>query len=490
MLQRTFIRAAFVLTLVASALMFAAPASAATITVNTLADQYGTGAECSLREAIQAVYTNSAFGGCQQGAAGDTIALGAGTHQLTRTGDVEDLNATGDLDLRVDMTIQGQGPQTIIQGMGDRVIDVQLAGPSFIRDLTITGGTGFPGGGVFSDARIDITLQRVIITGNDSGAANGGGLAFTGGDSDDFSRILIEDSIISDNDAVIGGGINNLDYNILDIHRSLIFDNQATNVGDGIANFSTLLVRDSTIAANGFGTVGDQGGGIFTQKDTVLENVTFAMNEGGASPGSGGHIYANGGSLVVRNVLMGSSPISGECANFGSAGYTAEGTNLVESPGACTSFAASSMLDLGTLGDNGGPTETVSIGAGSDARGAANDALCGNTDQRGVPRPDPGCDVGAYQYVTCQGAPVNVVGTDGGDTLTGDAGQESMLGLGGDDTLRGAGGNDRLCGGNGKDDLLGGSGRDRLNGEAGDDDCNGGPGRDRATNCETKRSIP
>ncbi len=492
MLPRAPARVAFVLALVASALMFAVPASAATLSVNTLADQYGTGAECSLREAIHGIYSNSAFGGCPQGAAGDTIVLGEGTHLLSLSGASEDLNATGDLDLRVDMTIQGQGPQTIIQGMGDRVFDVHQAGPSFFRDLTITGGSGTSGGGIYSDAEIDLTLQRVSVTGNNSGAFGGGGLAFSGGTMyQQYHRILIEDSVISGNDATGGGGIFSTGYTDIDIHRSLVFDNQSTTVGDGIVNYARLLVRDSTIAGNGFGTVGDLGGGLYTQDDSTLENVTFALNEGGASPGTGGHIYADGGPLVVRNVLMDSSPISGECGNFGAlSGFTAEGTNQVESPGACPSFSGSSMLDLGALGDNGGPTETVSIGAGSDARGAANDALCGNTDQRGVPRPDPGCDVGAYQFVTCQGTRVDVVGTNGVDTLTGGAGQDSMLALGGNDTVRGGGGNDRLCGGNGQDELLGGAGRDRLNGEAGNDECNGGPGRDRAANCETKRSIP
>ncbi|MBL8171656.1 MAG: CSLREA domain-containing protein, partial [Acidobacteria bacterium] len=54
----------------------AASAAAAfnTITVNTVADQNGTGADCSLREAIIAANTNAAFGGCPAGASGlDTI---------------------------------------------------------------------------------------------------------------------------------------------------------------------------------------------------------------------------------------------------------------------------------------------------------------------------------------------------------------------------------------------------------------------------------
>ena len=477
-------------------LVAAPPAAAATIIVNTTDDQYGTGAACALREAIQSINSNSAFGGCPLGAAGDTVVLAAETYLLSLTGDLEDANATGDLDLNADITIRGQGPETIIQGVGDRVIDVNLAGRVFIRDLTITGGSGFPGGGVFAEDKVILTLQRVVVTDNDSGAGSGGGLAFFGSAASGSSDILVEDSIIAGNSATVaGGGILNGEYPNdnyieLDIHRTLIVDNTSATFGDGIANYSHLLVRDSTIANNGFGAVGDTGGGLWTQNESTLENVTFASNEGGASSGTGGHIYAQDGELIVRNVLMDASPISGPCANFGAASYTAEGTNLVESPGACPSFTASSGLALGVLAPNGGPTETVSIAPGSSARGAAVGSLCGDTDQRGVPRPDDSCDVGAYQHAECRGVVVSVVGTTGRDVLTGTSGAEGFLLLGGNDAANAGGGNDAVCGGGGADVVRGQAGRDALDGQGGNDRCNGGTGRDRGFACERERSIP
>jgi len=61
-----------------------------------------------------------------------------------------------------------------------------------------------------------------------------------------------------------------------------------------------------------------------------------------------------------------------------------------------------SSLALGALTDNGGPTSTHSLGAGSVAIDAAVLASCPPTDQRGVTRPDAGgtdCDSGAYEAV-------------------------------------------------------------------------------------------
>jgi hypothetical protein len=54
---------------------------------------------------------------------------------------------------------------------------------------------------------------------------------------------------------------------------------------------------------------------------------------------------------------------------------------------------------LGPLADNGGPTETMRIGAASPARDAIPTPACGQPfDQRGVHRPQgPACDIGAFE---------------------------------------------------------------------------------------------
>src|SRR5215218_9609084 len=86
------------LAMVAAMLSIARPSYAAGIAVTTTADEFnttGTGAGCSLREAIQAANTDAAFGGCSAGAGTDTINLPAGTYTLSLTG-IEDANHAGD----------------------------------------------------------------------------------------------------------------------------------------------------------------------------------------------------------------------------------------------------------------------------------------------------------------------------------------------------------------------------------------------------------
>jgi Ca2+-binding RTX toxin-like protein len=68
----------------------------------------------------------------------------------------------------------------------------------------------------------------------------------------------------------------------------------------------------------------------------------------------------------------------------------------------------------------------------------------------------------------------NVIGTEFGDTITGNALANSLFGMGGNDTLRGGAGNDFLRGGRGNDTLLGQEGLDRIFGDADADFLEGG----------------
>jgi subtilisin-like proprotein convertase family protein len=73
----------------------------------------------------------------------------------------------------------------------------------------------------------------------------------------------------------------------------------------------------------------------------------------------------------------------------------------------------------------------------------------------------------------------NVVGGDGNDSFTGDAGENRLWGWRGDDKLYGDLGKDTLFGGEDDDKLWGGSGRDTLHGNSGDDRLDGGADNDR-----------
>ena len=114
-------------------LTWSSPGVGAIRTVTDLGDTTPGGAPGQLRFEITAA------------ASGDTIVIPPGTITLTGAAD-EDANASGDLDIFKDLTIQGAGAGvTIIDGGGiDRVIEI-VAATATVSGMTIR--NGYAGGG-------------------------------------------------------------------------------------------------------------------------------------------------------------------------------------------------------------------------------------------------------------------------------------------------------------------------------------------------------
>lgn len=74
--------------------------------------------------------------------------------------------------------------------------------------------------------------------------------------------------------------------------------------------------------------------------------------------------------------------------------------------------------------------------------------------------------------------PVNVIGSSGDDTRSGNDANDTFTGNGGADDFEGRGGNDTMVGGEGNDTLRGNEGNDSLVGGAGRDNLEGGSGND------------
>src|SRR5262249_28196708 len=122
----------------------------------------------------------------------------------------------------------------------------------------------------------------------------------------------------------------------------------------------------------------------------------------------GGGVYAqNSGTTAVtlRNNILAANVANGAPNNCVAA-LTSGGGNLEDTaPSQCGltgpgDRAGVSPL-LGGIGNNGGPTLTQQLLAGSPAIDAGTGSGCPSTDQRGVARPIGGaCDIGAYELAT------------------------------------------------------------------------------------------
>jgi len=377
-------------------------AQAATIDVTTTAD----GGAGSLRAAISQANADPGP---------DIIQVPAGTYTLTLAGAGEDANVTGDLDIVGDLTILGAGPAaTVIDAGGiDRVIDVR------------SGTT---------------TLQSVTVSNGDSGPGTSSG----GGIRQESGNLNVFDSVVRDNRSWAGGGINSR-QGTLDIRRSEIIDNvvegQPGNGSHG-AGFEkgnadgALMVRDTLVAGNQ--AIDGNAGGMYTNVASVsVANSTFTGNSqyastivlelynhptgtasfafvtiaANASSGPTGGILSNVGDansldLTLEGVLLQDNTSSGgaeNCATQGNGAFTSLGSNLADDT-TCTALTQPTDLvndtstTLGPLANNGGPTRTAALLAGSSAIDAAVCDAAVPTDQRGALRPGGAiCDVGAFE---------------------------------------------------------------------------------------------
>jgi CSLREA domain-containing protein len=270
------------------------------------------------------------------------------------------------------------------------------SGTLTVTNSTISGNSADFGGGISNAG--NLTITNSTISGNSTSSSGGGILNNAGG------TLTVTGSTISGNSADDdGGGILNNAGGTLTVTGSTISGNSASGFGGGIGNAGNLTITNSTISGN---SADDGGGGIRNSGGTAnLSFVTIASN----SASTGGGISHSGGTVNIKNSIVGNNTASTGPNCSGT--VTATGANL-DTDGTCTGFTTVPStgpggLNLGPLANNGGPTQTHALQAGSAAIDAVPSGQCSDVsgnpvtqDQRGVSFSRPqgsACDVGAYE---------------------------------------------------------------------------------------------
>jgi hypothetical protein len=284
------------------------------------------------------------------------------------------------IDIENDVILDGEGNLTVESGdfrVDDRIV-VELRGFAFTNKSCV--------------ANIDpgtLIIRNCTITASDCSAALAAGPVFNSG------AMTLTDSTVSGNEGTgksqLGGGISNIGW--MSITNSTVSGNTEVISGGGIWNLGTMLITNSTVSGN---TASNSGGGIDNDGEMSITNSTVSGNT--ASNGGG---IRNIGGMRLTNTL-----VDNDCV-----GIAVSGGHNIESPGDTCGFdqptdqvnVSSDDLKLGELADNGGPTMTHALGAGSVAIDVIPEAECVDaegealmTDQRGEPR-DSMCDVGAFE---------------------------------------------------------------------------------------------
>ena len=292
--------------------------------------------------------------------------------------------------------------------MSDSLFDgIDNTGTLIVTGVTFSHDSGHGGYSIHNETGGKAVVASSLITNTiGMGIGNDGTLTVT-------------DSTISAN--TLGGFVN---YGTAKLVASTISGNSAI-YGGGIYNGGSMTMLDCTIAGNS----AYQGGGIINVGGSLaIDSSTIADNQVSDLPpdppfysasGDGAGIRVVAGnfqiddSIVASNVYHSSAgPISEDIVAFGgtflTCSYNLVGTvfNIGSAGSVLVNGANDNQIGvtnpgLGTLANNGGPTQTIALLLGSPAINAGSNLLSAfsSTDQRGQPRISYGTvDIGAFEY--------------------------------------------------------------------------------------------
>lgn len=284
------------------------------------------------------------------------------------------------------LTVNGASQQATGNAPGNSSV-FQVNDTVGISGLTISGGTAAP---------------QAIAGSTATQAATGGGIFVANG-----GNLTVDACTISGNSASFGGGIGLVSGSSLTLTNSTISGNSGSQAGGGIylgpntgGAAGRLNISNSTISGN-------SGTGITQASGNSSVTLTTVANN--ASTG----ILVSGGRMGINNTIVSGNASDNDVAANGGT-FNSGGYNIVGGGNAAASFTNNdrsnvtpSRVRLSALSNNGGPTDTHALLAGSPAidRGNPNYANPPATDQRGegfprvvkVTAATPVIDVGAFE---------------------------------------------------------------------------------------------
>jgi len=307
---------------------------------------------------------------------------------------------------------------------------IYVYGEATISDTVISGNinfgdsTGGHGGGVGVGLGGHVTITNSLIRDNEVRYYGDEGYNYWelemgfGGGLNNLGHAVISNTTITGNEAGYGGGVANARVGVLTITHSTITDNRATQEEN----------PDEDRLYGGYG------GGIHTGWQMGYDNCSTTTVQGTVVSGNtavitGPQVYADTRPESTDECYgygafnVNAFNVFGQANNHGLVGLTPGATDVVPSVG----LAAI----LSPLADNGGPTLTHALPAGSPALDLAPNASCtaapvNGVDQRGEPRNQNGaggvtgneCDAGAFEI------------EDNGDVLLALAAKQNVPGAG------------------------------------------------------------
>ncbi|MEM7128456.1 MAG: LamG-like jellyroll fold domain-containing protein [Chloroflexota bacterium] len=289
------------------------------------------------------------------------------------------------------------------------------------------------GGGIYSSGWLSMTNVTVA----DNQSQTGGGISNYGGTLTLDSSVIIRNTrggIFSDSpfggpasvvritnsvirDSTNGSGLTSYDF--LTVDQSAIINNESTNGPGGVNNRGIITMTNSTISGNrNTGAFADSSSGFHmatnssrTHLGFTIRNTTIVSNTGPNNAAIPGFQYEFEAPPSTYHAVLEGSVIahngSRNCKarfDYSDTTFAPNGTNNLASDSSCNFTVADPQLDPLTSATSISATELAHMPRSTSPLIDGippNTAGCGTailTDQRGFPRDDWGCDIGAVEW--------------------------------------------------------------------------------------------
>ena len=286
------------------------------------------------------------------------------------------------------------------------------------------GGNGGDGAGIYDEGGTTVLVESILSnneTGLGGSAGSGSGFLSDGyrgkggGLASNSSLATLNDTTISDNRGLLGGGVYGVSEAVVTLGGCTVSGNIADESGGGIYNSSggALALTNSTVSSN---RAYKHGGGILNGGGTIatLTHVTVVYNTADLDDdgdGDGGGFFSAGTFTMTNTLVAGNTDKGYENPDCRGTVISGDYNLLGEDSADCT-FTPQPHDQVGTTGspinpgvalnleDNGGPTLTHALKPSSPAvdqiPAGVNGCGGGSRDQRGVLRFPP-CSIGSYE---------------------------------------------------------------------------------------------
>ena len=277
-----------------------------------------------------------------------------------------------------------------------------------VTNSSFTNNSGNQGGAIFlSDGTTTANMFNDTFTNNKATGSSSYGGAFLV-NAPNASTVISNSTLTGNTAAELGGGLALYNGNVT-IVNSAVLSNTASTGGAFFVTSGNITVANSTVAYNASTDSLSPGGVLQTNGTNTVNFINSTISNNTAVGGVGSVLLISSGNTTTftNTITANNGANQVPCTYRGTT--IVDGGNNIQNNSSNNCVGTAIDPKLGPLQNNGGPTLSEALLAGSPAINSGNNTVCQTTpinkiDQRGASRlQGSACDIGAYEVGSLTG---------------------------------------------------------------------------------------